>query len=232
MNQEAFVSKNIIKSSIIRFPDITLKTRDAHKLRGYFGKVFRDKSPLLHNHFKDGSLMYKYPFVQYKVIDSVPMLVGLNEGAELLTDLFLNLRFLKLDDKDYFIDHKNIENKKFDIEVADDLFKYDFVTLWMALNQNNYKSYVILKRENLGNEIKDYLKNILIGNILSFYKSIGYHAEKRILLTLETNEKMTKFKDNDMIAFDGFFTTNALLPNFIGLGKSVSRGFGTIKMSK
>ena len=32
-----------------------------------------------------------------------------------------------------------------------------------------------------------------------------------------------------MIAFSGRFTANVLLPDFIGLGKSVSRGFGAIQ---
>ncbi|MDZ7899258.1 MAG: CRISPR-associated endonuclease Cas6 [Arcicella sp.] len=31
-----------------------------------------------------------------------------------------------------------------------------------------------------------------------------------------------------MMAFGGTFMTNALLPDYIGLGKSVSRGFGSI----
>lgn len=218
-----------IIQSIIRFPDLLLETRDAHKLRGYFGNVFREKSPLLHNHFKDGSLMYKYPLVQYKVVGNVPMLVGLNDGAKLLTELFLNIRFLKLDGKDYFINHKNMENKKIELDVNDDLYNYDFINLWMALNQNNYRNYAVLLKDNLHNDIKDYLKNILIGNILSFYKGVGLHIEKKILAIIDTKEKLTKFKGNDMIAFEGRFTTNAILPDFIGLGKSVSRGFGTIR---
>jgi Cas6b N-terminal domain len=37
----------------IRFPEIHLPVRDAHKLRGYFGEVFRSHSPLLHNHYED-----------------------------------------------------------------------------------------------------------------------------------------------------------------------------------
>jgi hypothetical protein len=32
-----------------------------------------------------------------------------------------------------------------------------------------------------------------------------------------------------MLAFAGTFTTNALLPEGIGLGEAVSRGFGTIQ---
>lgn len=172
--------------------------------------------------------MFKYPMVQYKVVDNVPMLAGFNEGAELLTDLFLNLRFLKLDGKDYFIDHKNIENRMIKLKVSDELYEYEFKTLWMALNQNNYKNYALLRKENLNDGIKDYLRDILIGNILSFYKGMGFHADKKILAVVDFKEKITKFKNNDMIAFEGSFTTNAVLPDFAGIGKSVSRGFGTI----
>ena len=57
-----------ITQTIIKFPEISLKTRDAHKLRGYFGNIFKEHSPLLHNHFEDGTNRYAYPLVQYKVI--------------------------------------------------------------------------------------------------------------------------------------------------------------------
>ncbi len=42
-------------------------------------------------------------------------------------------------------------------------------------------------------------------------------------------EKRTGFKDNLMTAIGGGFTTNAMLPDWVGLGKSVSRGYGTIQ---
>jgi len=40
----------------IKFPEIQLQTRDAHKLRGYFGNLFKQQSPILHNHYEDGRL--------------------------------------------------------------------------------------------------------------------------------------------------------------------------------
>lgn len=216
-------------TSIIRFPEIHLLTRDAHKLRGFFGNLFKDESTLLHNHFEDGSLIFKYPLVQYKVIHNEPMLIGLNEGAELLTSLFLKIKELDIEGKKYEINMKNIENKKIETGVVDDLFSYNFLTRWIGLNQNNHKEYILLKYKNEKNKIEQLLKRILTGNILSYFKSIGYHAEEKILTTLELNEATTKFKGNDMIAFSGRFTTNVQLPDYIGLGKSVSRGFGTFK---
>ena len=95
------MNKTLTKSlllSLIRFPEIQLQTRDAHKLRGFFGNYFKEHSPLLHNHYDDGSLRYKYPLVQYKVIDNIPMLIGFNEGARMLTELFLEMKELKIAD--------------------------------------------------------------------------------------------------------------------------------------
>jgi hypothetical protein len=187
-----------------------------------------DKSPLLHNHFKDGSLVFKYPLVQYKVVDNIPILLGLNEGAELLTSLFLQIRTLKIENKDYIINYKNIENKKCDTGVKNDLFRYKFVTLWMGLNQKNFPPYRTLRKENDTVAINEMFKSILKGNILSYFKSINYTETERINVLPELKEKKTKFKGIEMVAFEGEFTTNVSLPDLIGLGKSVSRGFGAI----
>ena len=81
-----------IHTVTIQFPEIALATRDAHKLRGYFGRLFEEHSPLLHNHLEGGKLRYAYPLVQYKVLDQIPTLIGLEEGARLLIELFLKIK--------------------------------------------------------------------------------------------------------------------------------------------
>ena len=65
----------------IKFPDIQLQTRDAHKLRGYFGNLFQEHSPLLHNHYDSGQLRYRYPLIQYKEIIKIlmPLILFRNE---------------------------------------------------------------------------------------------------------------------------------------------------------
>lgn len=218
--------------SIIKFPELSFETRDAHKLRGYFGNLFKAESPLLHNHFMDGSLLFKYPLVQYKVIDNIPVLIGLNEGAELLTSLFLKMKELKIENKIYSINYKNIENKRFDSGVMNDLFKYKFATLWMGLNQKNYPAYRQLKKENDKDAINNMFKSILKGNILSFFKSVNHTENEKIVILPQLYEKRTQFKGIEMVAFEGRFTANVNLPDYIGLGKSVSRGFGAIKLEK
>lgn len=217
-----------ITQTIIQFPDIQLQTRDAHKLRGYFGNLFKEHSPLLHNHYADGSSRYAYPLVQYKVVDRIPLLVGFQEGADLLVSLFLKIRELDIEGQHFAVQAKNIQQKQYELNVNRQLYNYTFKTLWMALNQENFKKYSKLNENEKGTFLNRQLQN----NILSFYKGLSYRSSERIMAVTRLAEKQTLFKDQPMLAFSGEFTTNAYLPECTGIGKAVSRGFGTVSLSK
>lgn len=214
----------------IQFPEIELKTRDAHKLRGYFGKLFKEHSPLLHNHYQDGSLRYRYPQIQYKVINKIPYLIGVDEGADLLTQLFLKIKEIDIDGKTYPIQSKNISQRQIEIGFSDVLHEYKFETLWMGLNQQNYSKFI---KFDLEKEKDAMLNAILTGHVLGFFKTFGVFLkpEERIMVKHQLTQKATNFKGQKMLAFTGSFICNARLPDFIGLGKSTSRGFGTIKLN-
>lgn len=212
----------------LTFPEIRLETRDAHKLRGYFGELFREHSPLLHNHFEDGRSRYAYPLVQYKVLRNVPTLVGLGEGAELMAELFLKTKELNIEGEVYPLFSKEIKHSRFEIGMTDKPVRYRFETLWMALNQENHKIY---KYGGQGNDFF-LLESVLTGNILSFFKAFGHFfgPDERVKVGLDIKAyRFAKFKDNKMAAFTGQFETNVLIPDYIGLGRSVARGFGTIQ---
>jgi len=217
-----------ITQTIIQFPDIELQTRDAHKLRGYFGNLFKEHSTLLHNHYQDGSARYAYPLVQYKVIDKTPLLVGFQEGAELLVSLFLKIREIQIAGQNYPVLAKNIQQKQYNLNVNQQLYNYRFKTLWMALNQENHRIYQQLDE----NAKTEFLNRQLQNNILSFYKGLSFRTTDRIMAVTRVIEKQTQFKDQPMLVFDGEFTTNAFLPEMAGIGKAVSRGFGTVSLMK
>lgn len=210
----------------ISFPEIRLQTRDAHKLRGYFGDLFREHSPLLHNHLADGSSAYRYPLVQYKVLDHVPVLVGLAEGAELLIALFLKIKELHLGDRNFPILAKHIESIVYTPQFCDTPQYYCFDTLWMALNQDNYRQYIALP----DSERRHLLNRLLISNILSFFKGVAFRAEYEIEVKGNFEPHQTLFKNQPMIAFSGHFQTNVHLPAWVGIGKAVSRGFGALAL--
>ena len=216
----------------IRFPDIRLQTRDAHKLRGYFGNLFREHSPLLHNHYEDGTTRHRYPLVQYKVLQGVPTLVALDEGAELLNSLFLQMKTIDIADpagepQTYAVNAKHITSQHVAVGYAETLHTYRFETLWMGLNQENYRTYS--RADPLAQATL--LNKIAVGNVLSFFKAMHVFLEpqQRLMAKLDGQPKTTQFKNQRMLAFTGTLTINAELPDGIGLGKAVSRGFGTIK---
>lgn len=218
-----------LKITKIQFPEIQLKTRDAHKLRGYFGELFKEHSPLLHNHYQDGSLRYRYPQIQYKIINKTPNLIGLEEGADLLTQLFLKIKEVNINGKTYPVHTKNISQQQIEIGYSNGLHEYKFETLWMGLNQKNYSKFVSHQSVK---EKDDMLNAILTGHILGFFKTFGValKPEERIMVKHQLTQKSTNFKGQKMLAFTGSFICNAKLPDFAGLGKSTSRGFGTIKL--
>ncbi len=217
--------------TLITFPEIELTPRYGHKLRGFFGNYFQEHSPLLHNHLEGtDKYRYAYPLVQYKVVEKRPMLVGFNEGAQLLVELFLKIDQLELEGLTIPVHQKNIQSKKLTAGYADDLFEYEFKTLWMALNQDNYTQWKNLNQQNR----KDFLKPLLVNHIIAALRGVdcGPPKEKRLMCALQTEERRTNFKNNIMTAFTGSFTINADLPDYMGIGKSVSRGFGTILKKK
>lgn len=220
------VTKTIFISRI-KLPEINLRTRDAHKLRGYFGDLFKEYSPLLHNHSENGDFRCKYPSMQYKVIGKTPILIGIGEGAELLPQLFLKIKEINTDGKTYPVQTKNIEVGEETAGFSHTLIEYRFETLWMALNQMNYRKYYLLKDEH---EKQEMLNSIPVGHVLSFFRNMNIELgqNERLMATVDVKEKSTNFKENEMVAFSGSFIVNALLPESMGLGKSAARGFGTI----
>ena len=214
-----------LPQTIIRFPEIQLQTRDAHKLRGYFGNLFREKSELLHNHMGNGEFRYAYPQVQYKIIDGTPILVGIKDGARLLPELFLKIKELNINGTIIPVHQKNIEARQVDIGISDQRYTYRFETLWMGVNQKNHQQY----ERSSPDAQQQLLQRILTGNCLSFFKGMDHFVQERIEVTARFKEKQTRFKSTVMLAFEGVFEANVLLPDYIGLGKQVARGFGTIR---
>jgi hypothetical protein len=153
------------------------------------------------------------------------MLLGLNEGAELLTSLFLKINEMELAGIKYPIYSKNISQIQVETGIIDELSTFKFANYWMALNSDNYKEYLSLGEE----EQKAKLNRVLRNNILSFFKGVDVWIVEKIMVKGNFSPRSSNFKDNKMMVFEGDFVANVSLPDFIGIGKSVSRGFGVVK---
>ena len=75
------------------------------------------------------------------------------------------------------------------------------------------------------------LKRVMTGQLLALFREFNLWLDphERIIVRLSVEERSTQFKNQTMVAFAGRFLTNVILPDGIGLGKAVARGFGTIE---
>lgn len=206
-----------------------LRMGEATAVRGFFGRKFEDEV-YMHNHKPDGSPIYLYPRIQYKVLNSTALIVGVNEGSSLLQRLWLEIDETKLGNQNLPVLESEFQSTECSISVVDAAVEYQFVSPWLALNQKNHSLFV---KEKSVEGKRAILEKTLVGNCLSFCKSLGIprFTSDQIIKGDCTNLKLieTSLKGKGMIGFIGKFFLNMNLPNFIGLGKSVSRGFGAIE---
>lgn len=196
----------------------------ASQLRGFFATKFQEYV-LLHHHNPDG-LVYQYPLIQYKMLAGVPTVLGINEGAEVLVEIFNEYDSLDLGSKRYRICEKRVSYQDQEVEWTESPILYRFLTPWVALNQVNYLRYY---------EMKDFLERntflgkTLVGNLLSFSKTLGYTVPNTLVCGVSMKPVKVSMKGVHLMGFTGSFSVNFKMPDLLGLGKSVSRGFGTVQ---
>ena len=202
-----------------------LYANETPRLRGFFGNEFAEHI-LLHQHNKDGTLIYNYPRVQFKILNKQAMLIGLDEGSDLLTQLWLEVDQAKLGIETLSVQESTVQKQQVEIGEIENMVKYRFLSPWLALNQENARRYRTMSKDI---ERVRLLERILVGNCLSFAKSFQH----KVTLNLQSDCSRlrlvsSRLKGITMQGFTGLFCVNFLLPDRVGIGKSVSRGFGTL----
>lgn len=214
-----------IKTGIMKFPEIRIKPSYLHKVRGYFSRQFA-QFDLIHNHqVTSGKYLYRYPAVQFKIHDCLAVHAYKVLGIAVLKELFLEAETIVIEDRVLTINSKEIEAKEVEFGEDGQQYVYEFVTPWMALNQENFKDYMSLESDK---QRKEKLHAILINNIIAFCKFSGYTIQDRLEVKSSFTPVPANLKGKTHLAFKGEFMVNFLLPDLLGLGKSTSRGYGNI----
>ena len=216
-----FIINNILILQTNRFV-----TDSPSTLRGFIASRFPD-NPLLHHHLNNPNkkgLVYTYPKVQYKIIDGTPMILGIGEAKEIVKTIS-NIDYLNLKGKRYLVTEKKLIEQDVNFSVSEDLLTYKFLSPWLALDEESYKRY----RKRNPEERQKQLESILVGNIISMAKGLEYVIIDKITALVDVKEVPTSLKSTPMLGFLGTFSVNFEIPDYWGIGKSVSRGFGTVK---
>ncbi|MGI0062717.1 MAG: CRISPR-associated endonuclease Cas6 [Nitrosotalea sp.] len=193
------------------------------QLRGFMAHLFTDVSEF-HHHSDDS---YHYPLIQYKRVDGKLSVVGIEQFADIVYDSMANFDHITTERQK--IPLNNIELKNTIYHTQQELNEYKFSSPWIALNKKNYPMYKSLRKD----EQKIFLERILIGNILSMLKGLKIFIDFKIVIKIKNFKTVTTTAHQNKFA--GFFCqweSNVTLPDYLGLGKSVSKGFGVVTRVK
>jgi len=211
--------------------DKQLQAYDIPKLRAAIIEKTKRESNLFHNHIGDKKYIYRYPLIQYKIKDRKPCLICLKEAT---------------DDIHYLLREKDLSfvigENKYDFEIEDVRLRYVNIQTWdknfiynihnyIALNQDNYKVYK--EMDSLIDKVS-FIEDKLRAHIEIFAN------EMQAFLPIELFTRILEIKKEKYIEYKGVFhltfsinfKTNLFIPNYIGLGKGSSVGFGTVKQIK
>jgi hypothetical protein len=173
----------------------------------------------------NGSAAYFYPRLQYKVVRGAPMIAAVNEGCELLWNLYDQLDGTNIEQDEWRITEKRLIDRKAPFGISSESVKYRFLTPWLSLPEEGFKRYLVL--DEMAKERM--LIKILEGHIRSVCESLEYELPGDLKINMNAKSNYIFQRDIKMAGLFGSFVANFEIPNFLGLGKSVSRGFGTIK---
>lgn len=193
-------------------------------------KVGRDNI-LFHNHLDDDKLLYKYPLIQYKTINRKPAIQCIDLGVDEIHKFFeKNSWDLIISDRKLEMKILRLDMNQFTMQVWDKLFNYS-IRNWIALNKQNYETYLTI--DGLAEKVA-LLEKILTANILAFAKGINWTVDKPIIVKIKTlsETRDVKLKGRTVLGFNVMFASNVFIPKYIGLGKSVSLGFGIVTKPK
>lgn len=207
----------------VTYPDIQVPQWQGRKLRGFFAAGSGSGS-LVHNHGSAGTDIYRYPLVQYKIIGKTPTILAVEEGIKEVHPLVMERQELLLGQHRYPCGRVNIDLSTAVIGDTAETRTYRLCSPWFGLNQSNYRIYEQAEPEAQ----RALLSRILVGNLLSLAKGLGLRVEERLEVQPKLREHPVRFKDEVVLGFMGTFSTSFLIPDYIGIGKSVSRGFGSV----
>ena len=217
------------KSSHIQYISTALITdkpvrKTPYQVKGSIMKNYPKSEivPMLNGSYRK---KYLYPRVQVKILNEKIYFLGIAEGVSAVKSLVDNFNVLDFGNitfkiKDIMIDENGL------FEQSNDINKYKFITPWVALNRTNIKKF----SKTPSSKKRKFLCELLTRNLIFLASEFKINVDEKILTDIEIDDKsLSSFNGNKDVGFEGSFLTNFLLPDFIGLGNGITRGYGSIK---
>jgi hypothetical protein len=180
----------------------------------------------MHHKENTTGFIHRYPVLQYKQIKSDRTVTGISQGAECLYQLTRNKTGLGTGENACRIISRDPAIRPESFGIADTLIMYEFLTPWLALNQQNARKFYDLN----GKPARDiFMLKLLTAQLNTLVKSLDCEVTVPITCEAKVRFKRERIDRENVIVFLGKFRTNLFIPDYLGIGQSVSLGYGTIK---
>lgn len=201
---------------------------DIPKLRAAIIEKTKRESSLFHNHEGENGYIYRYPLIQYKIKDKKPCLICLKEATEDIHYLLREKNFdFKINGTNISFEIEDVRLKYEKIQTWDTDFQYSLLH-YLALNQENFDKY---KNQNglLGRI--SMLEQLLLKHLEIFAKEMEAYLPLPLFASILNikEEKYIEYKNVFHLAFTLDFKSNLHIPEYVGIGKGASVGFGIVK---
>ena len=157
-----------------------------------------------------------------------PMLLCVENGVEEAHHFFSQPEWgLRVGSRDLPMRIHRLKVEQYTLAVFEQPFTYR-IHKWQALNTDNYAVYKSLDR--LADRYH-FLEKTLLNHLLAFAHGVDWEPDRQIDLRLTEliNQEWISHKDVKKLCFSVEFTCTASLPDFVGLGKGASVGFGVVR---
>ncbi len=213
-----------VKSILLKIKTDKPVRKTPYQVKGVIMKQFPNEEivPMLNGAYRKKFL---YPRIQVKVIDEEIFIIGLNQGVEPIIKIKNDVKELNFGDITFNVEDCKIEEKTQIFQLTSNLLKYNFISNWVALNHSTNNKYRAMKDANQ----LEFLNKLLGENIVFLAREVGFDFEKNIFSKINISSLEPISTDQKgWGAFQGEFYSNLILPNYIGIGNGITRGYGTI----
>lgn len=194
------------------------------ELRSFLNKKLSEYSALSRD---DASgFIHRYPVLQCKQVKSNLIVTGICQGADCLCQFTGDQTMLGAGESRCRITARDPAIRSELFGITDTPGTYEFLTPWLALNQQNAKKFYDLK----GKPQRDaFMQKLLTAQLNTLAKSLDYNITVPITCEAKVRFKRERIDRENVMVFLGKFRTNLSIPDYLGIGRSVSQGYGTIK---
>jgi hypothetical protein len=196
----------------------------ADELRSFLNKKMAEYITL---HKDDtAGFIHRYPVLQCKQIKTGLIMIGISQGAGWLCRSTHDRTILGTGESTCRITARDPAIRSEPFGVADASITYEFLTPWLALNQQHAKKFYDLN----GKLQRDaFMQKLLAAHLHTLAKSLDYGITIPVSCEAKVRFRRDRIGRENVIVFLGKFVTNLTIPDYLGIGLSVSQGYGTIK---